>query len=202
MKIICLALLLGLVFSTNASEDSWSAKVEIKISADSELKSEIESYVKRELRDLHDISLTEDSTAADYRISIVAIPLQSKSGIQTGYALSTVITCPLKGETMMWVIFASGGDTNKLPGLSTNFTEYVTIEDHNLLITDPDHLKSTCEKLVANMDADCFEPARQSYDRMMTMIEDFKKHTQMTRSNVLEQSFIPPKTNEIITNSP
>ena len=164
-----------------AADSPWSASVVVKVSAQSELTSQIESYVKRELRALHDVSLTEDQEHADYCISIVALQLSNRASDNAGYAISTVVSSPFKSETLSLIVSAAGGNTNLLSAYSTNSTGLVTIQGHDLRIAPPNKLKRTCEELVAHIDSEYFEPDRQSFARMKAMLKQFRNPPSSTR---------------------
>ena len=160
----------------------WSASVAVKVSAQPELKSQVESYMKRELRALRDVSLVEDQDHADYCISIVAIQLSNRTSSNLGYALSTVVSTPFQAETFSLIVSAAGGNTNMLSTWSTNSTALVTIHGHLVRIAPQDGLKRTCEELAAHIDSEYFEHDRQFDAKMKAMFQQLRNAPRSTNS--------------------
>jgi len=203
--ILCCVFLTSSVVLSEGDESAWSAKVSVGISAPPALASEIESYVKRELRGLHDVSIEADlSSSPDYLVEIVAVELENKAGTPTGYALSTVVVSPLSSDYISLVVSTCGGNTNAYPGLIKSFSKYSMAEKHDLRITDLDGLKTACEKIVAAIDSDCFETARKNQAQIMAFLKKINK-SEPAKTNApyqLTKPFVSPKSDETITNSP
>ena len=131
-------------------------RVQVRVSED--LKTEAESYIKRELRSLGDVEVTD--MLAHYELSVIILEHISKSsGTKTGQ-----ISCSFLGVKRFDVL----GLTSKLP--SEQFSDvFVATSDlyyyPNLFVLiingERTKLKQLCQEIVANFDTKLLEPDRQ-----------------------------------------
>ena len=74
-------------------QSKFACRVRLDITGDDKIKSEISSYISRELRSLGDVTITTGERNLD--IEIVALQMQSQGQLNVGYAFSVVVSEPL-----------------------------------------------------------------------------------------------------------
>ena len=151
-----IALLILVSFCAPAAEPKWQGRVQVNVSGDSKTDTEVSSFVKRELRALGDVTVTD--TTPDYVIEIVAYSTALTTGRVVGYNLSYVVCRPFSTNYFQYLL-PPEVDTKLLQSLCTN---YVSIQDHQLL-GGPD-LRALCTKLVASFDSHCLDSDRRSFE--------------------------------------
>jgi hypothetical protein len=82
---LAITLLFVLLLSFSAFGQAKRYEVGISVSGSTDSKSEVESFLKRELRSLGDVDIVE---TGDFTIFVSAIKLQLKSGSYTGFSVS------------------------------------------------------------------------------------------------------------------
>lgn len=163
------AIILILVFGNTARAESgganqFSAKVQVSVSADDNIKGQVESYIKRELRSLQDVTLVDEG--ADWELSIVAMEVSTKSGYKSGVILSVVILSPFNNQML------SGMLQEKYKEFVTNLTKGLYwYPGHWLRIDSNDQLRSLCVELVADFDSKKLEESRKQHREIMKIIE-------------------------------
>ena len=161
-----------------ASAERFSVRVRVEVEADESIKSRILSYVKRELRSLSDVVLTDDNPK--YRIEIVGIEEKTVGGLKSGISLSFIIAEQLDNNLMENLLsrcilvetrreieqesksFAENlADALKLrKTLVDSFRGYVKIRLHSLRTGPPDALREFLEEYVAKFDTEVLEEDR------------------------------------------
>ena len=76
------------VFIGQAADIRYKVYVSVTCPEDANTKASIESYVKRELRGLHDVDIMTEREEAQYFLTIAAVKTNNVSGHHTGYAFS------------------------------------------------------------------------------------------------------------------
>ncbi|NVM55777.1 MAG: hypothetical protein HWN66_18905 [Candidatus Helarchaeota archaeon] len=151
----------------------FSARVKVDVTADENISSRIESYIKRELRSLQDITIVEDN--ANFRLSVIALELKTISGEKTGgIALSTVILSPVDVSLMV----------NLLKVYDVIYPEKIVqaeemigtwepcrFLDFSLQTGSAKDLKRLCEGVVADFDSEFLEIGRKTYQELKDKLE-------------------------------
>jgi hypothetical protein len=100
LKSLVAALWLALVilFSNEAAAaDDSRFRIAVDVSCDdAALRSQLTSFVNRELRALRDVDITDSSP--NYKVSMVAIAVALRSGYNAGNAVSVVFTSPVTSQ--------------------------------------------------------------------------------------------------------
>ncbi|MCI0666167.1 MAG: hypothetical protein L0220_34370 [Acidobacteria bacterium] len=92
LPLIALALIVLCSVSVYAQQqDKHTFRIALNVSADDEIKSDVISYVSRELRSLVDVEIVGEDSEPRYLVSIVAMTSTSTSGREFGYALSLTV---------------------------------------------------------------------------------------------------------------
>ena len=135
------------------------------------VSNEINSYIKRELRDLKDVSMV-DSEDATIILEIVSLETRNEAGTKTGYALSIVITSRYpKG---FWSNFGaatshplSSQDVGALQSLTDDL---VRVEDHEIRTLPRDQLKMVCQGIAARLDSELLEKRRLAISKFNDLV--------------------------------
>jgi hypothetical protein len=148
---------------SQANGKTWT--VQLGISANENIKSEITSFLNRELRSLGDINVVESDP--DYIIQVVALETKLQgSTYVNGVAISIVITKPLDVDLLKIAIevLKPKSDTAVESFLDYYFHEfkYERILQQFIQIGPKDNLRSLCESIIATFDSDIMIPARDS----------------------------------------
>lgn len=152
----------------------FTPRVEVRVSADGSPKDLITSYVTRELRDIGGIVIVDSDPL--YSIQIVAVDLQTKSGIKTGYALSSVVFTFLNPQSVC-MLAGVAKDADRTKWLTTFVSGQGQIADHRIQICDTDGLRALCDKLVASFDSEQLEPSRKALQDLQDRMDHPEKQT-------------------------
>ena len=150
-------------------------KVSIEINYDDSktIKSQLESYIKRELRSLGDVEIV-DPGKAKYKIVLVGFnTTYEATGKETGYISLTVIVvskAPYRVHIMEGIAKYLDRyhkdikiDTSKAWNLATELSTspLYYMPSLELLFLDKNNLHQKCKEIVAEFDADKLEPFRK-----------------------------------------
>lgn len=149
--LLTFALLLFFVYSANAQTDKIS--VSVSVTADDPIKSDIESYVKRELRALGDIDLY--ASKPDYEIRLIAI--QPGSAV----AISTLVLQKFDFTVYLNKVLTSKGVDEKTKKDLSFLATKESVEQYFLNSHSINNLSEMCKSIVASIDADTFESERK-----------------------------------------
>jgi hypothetical protein len=75
-----------------AGASAQNARVQLKISADEQLKKELQKYLEDELRALPEVLLAGDSP--DFTISVIALKVVTRASTNVGVTFSVLVTAP------------------------------------------------------------------------------------------------------------
>ena len=169
-------------------EPLTSIHVKVDVSGDKAIKNLVESYIKRELRELSDVSVVESN--ADWIIEIVAAEVENKARMKVGVVLSTVILktvvdqdCEMTATYLAKLGYQLdqklknlrpaksekyGKQIYELSAISWNLLNIALglihglyeYKDHKLQVGALTDLKHICEKIVADFDTTFLEPQR------------------------------------------
>lgn len=149
---LAFVLLMLFVFSVNAQTSKIS--VEVSVTAENSIKSDIESYIKRELRALNDIDLY--ATKPEYEIQLIAITPGN------AVAISVIVIDKLDLTKYLNNTLSSKGiDAKTTKDLVNTFAVKESVTQHFLYSDSVDNLSELCKKIVASIDADTFERERK-----------------------------------------
>ena len=140
------------------------ARVKVDVSTkDALLANSVRSYIKRELRSLHDVQLVDKD--AEWPIDIMALDNRLDTGYTSGSVLSFVFL--LKIDPQWVIVHIPKADEEAKQLVSGALSEAYMGFRHGLFICGPDSesLKSICSKLVADFDTTCLEGARKALRR-------------------------------------
>jgi len=154
-------------------------RVSVGVSAKDDIKSDITSYVSRELRSLSDIVIV-DSTP-QYIISIVGIRAKTEGGRDLGYDLSVTVT-ELNTEEYINALIPEclSKDDWRRSSLSAALAAGEDIKQHFLVVGSD--LRKLSSDLVATIDGEVFEQARKSHQSIMDMIQKYNQQQQQKPS--------------------
>ena len=181
ITVVLLALAGSTVFAQE-ERPKFSARVQVSVGskegeiAGSTLETDAASYIKRELRSLGDVVISDQDPR--YYIEVLPMAMTYKSGRPAGsIAISVVVgerlTKTLAGRILKRYLKAEGGvfyDDFLLPLVSI---EYLA-RTHRIYSGGREDLRSLCERLVAAFDSETIEPARVEWQQFV----DFSKEKQ------------------------
>lgn len=147
---------------------AWSGTVSHHLwSVDDEfLRNQIQSYLGRELRELRDISIVDDSAGPDYEIDVVAYRVNNSLGMPIGVAMAVVAFERFKSDFVLRLI--SGRVSDVAYGtISAGLKGKGAIDTFEMQTGSVDDLESICKTMVADIDSKDFDPARRSWNRLM-----------------------------------
>ncbi len=153
-----------LVLVTLSSAQTTKIGVELSISADATIKSDIESYVKREFRALSDIDIY--ATRPDFLIGIVAIKPGSAVAISVVVIEKFDFTAYLTSELRKTNITPAARDS-----LIKTVAKSESIDQHFLYSDSISNLDQLCKRVVAKIDTDSFESERKFLGLAQTYLE-------------------------------
>jgi hypothetical protein len=138
--------------------------VKVSVSADNNIKGQVESYIKRELRSLQDVTLVDEG--ADWELSILAMEISTKDGYKSGVVISAVIL-RLFDNQMISVMLQE-----KYRELGINLTNNLYwYSGHWLRAGSNDKLRSLCVELIAHFDSEELEVGRKLHREVAKTFE-------------------------------
>lgn len=128
---------------------------------DSDIKSQLNSYLSRELRKLENIRVV--SQDANYTIYVTSLETKTKGGLKLGFALSVVVIQNINtGRTLE--IFTDLTKERREALIYLLPKEKLT---HNALYTTSENdLPITCKEIVISIDGAVFESSRKINDEL------------------------------------
>jgi len=151
----------------------YSARVKVNVSADENISSRIESYIKRELRSLQDVTVVEDN--ANYEILIIALEPETISGHKTGgIVLSILILEPIDVATLVNVLKIYNiiyPEKINQAGKIIGAQQPCCVHDFRLQTGPAEDLKRLCEEMVADFDSKFLEYGRKTYQELKDKLE-------------------------------
>lgn len=143
--------------SVNAQQSLRHIPVTLKVTTNDIVKSQIESYTRRALRDLRDVEIVD--TKAQYILQITVTTAKTYGKI-TGYYISCLVLMPCDSFVI----------ENLLPDLDPATRSTVTARLNGTIfylrhwaeIGPPEELKDMMESIVAEFDVGVLEPFRKS----------------------------------------
>lgn len=142
----------------------FSAKVQVSVSAEEAIRGQVESYVKRELRSLRDVTIVDEG--ADWELSILAMEVSTKGGYKSGVIISAVILRPFDNQMVSALLEEKYKETGA--HLTEGLYRY---PDHWLRTGSTDQLRSLCVEIVADFDSQHLEKSRKLYREVRRILE-------------------------------
>lgn len=155
-------------------------RVTLDVSGSELIKSEVTSYISRELRSLTDIVLVDSDP--DLRIEVVALASKDRLGNLLGYTLSIVVAKRLKPAFVRGVIHAFVHKEGERKLMLDLFSSQERLVSHSI-VTGAD-LQGLSKKIVADIDGEVIEAERKEWQ---SIIDDVNKE--------LEKKPLTPNTN-------
>jgi hypothetical protein len=155
----------------------WAGRVEVKVHVDRAeeaeregLKSTVESYLKRELRSLGDVTVvTEAKEDLDWVIWINVAPVRLTNDAPVGYAISmSVLRRPLSGKFVKAWLEPEHVSVKSIETISEALGQVQDFRGSQIYLSAKGDLQETCKRIVDTIDISFFEPGRKS-------IEDFRE---------------------------
>lgn len=134
----------------------FKAKVKLSITADDAIKAEVTSYMARELRELADVTLTDENPS--WELSIIAVETNVKDGQKSGVVISMVVLSRFNPYIFQVMFEKAQADASKkiTAGL-------VSCRDHRLQTGASADLKDICQKFIADFDTTHLSSERKSF---------------------------------------
>lgn len=164
------AVLLVLAAAGGAAEaqEIWSPewrewRVRLRVAASPEIREQVESYFRRELRSLGDVVLVEQYP--DLEVSVVAILTRGPGEEPTGISFSTVFLERHDNRPLLeWLGFLARDEqeTELLRTLARETGGLGRILAHRMKVGPPDSARRLSEEMVIEFDRDHLEPRRRA----------------------------------------
>ena len=151
-----------------SAEDNLEFRVGLFVSAEESIKSQIQSYISRELRALGDIIQSTDNY--EYDMTIIALKVKTKGGQETGVVLSINIHRKFDNQLMSFMFkeeYEKSG-TTWLGGL-------YYYPEHWLRIGSNDDLQPLCKEIITDFDSKILQKKRDDYQKMLDSIKKIKE---------------------------
>jgi hypothetical protein len=167
---VCMVLAHTLTCAQEPKSSKWEARVRLDIDVEpNDFKSELTSYLSRELRALGDITIVQDNPT--YFVHVLGFDTTLRSGARAGYTFAAVGGMLMNREyvlNMGELELKLQGLQGKKPsaafeGFAESISGYRQVLYFQIFTTSVDGLRSTCEKLVAALDTSAFQPRRTSH---------------------------------------
>lgn len=150
------------------SPSKFAATVQLSITCDdASLKSQITSYLSRELRSLGDITIVDEH--ADFVISAIAMTLATEDGSPRGFVIAIRTTKPERTEwwTAGWLKAFLGVETVSKAKLEVLKMLHEN-DEHNLQFTlvkgSLDAVQRHCKQIIADFDTEVLESERKLWN--------------------------------------
>lgn len=161
-------------------------EIYMAVSADNLIESQAKSNLSRLLREFSDVTIT-DAYDCDYEVRIILIENSNKSGYKTGYTASINILKPLTptdftfpiaqrltnetttDEDDFFQVFQNKQkiDTSYIyHGIADKIYQQGVYQPVNSFLFVDDDLRSLCERIIAEIDTEIFEPDRIAHDKI------------------------------------
>jgi hypothetical protein len=152
----------------------FSARVQVTVEADEPIKSDISSFISRELRSLHDVIITDSKP--EYLIRIVAAELTSQGDqYKPGVVLSVIFTEPFPFYLLRSFMSQQKIDEAAINSLESYYSKQEVYKGQRLQAGPVYTLHKICEQIVNNFDSEYLEPARKGHQTATEIYKKIKK---------------------------
>jgi len=162
---------------TKLEAPKFSARVQVDLQCGDEImRSDMSSYINRELRSLGDVTVVD--TEPQWTLHIIAYEMKTKGGQPTGVAVSLVVTSSGKqfAEDVADVLKRAGAAETTIKLVTEDISSMVRYGDHLLQTGLRSGLKGICESNVSTFDSRTLEPARKFSQRRQDILQQFEKY--------------------------
>ncbi len=167
-KIRALALFVLTTTCVAQETPKFNPTIAVNVSANDAIKGEITSFISRELRQLGDVTVTDQDPT--WELQIVGMEAYLKSGPKSGFVISVVIFQHFKGS-----IFDILPDKKQAEGLKKFTAGLVSYPDHWIRSGSTDELKQVCQGIVADFDAKHLDPSRSQFKAFLKQVEGMRQ---------------------------
>ena len=138
---------------------------------DKALNDNVTSFLSRELRSLKDVELVRrDDPQVEFVISVAGMPLVTKGGTTTGFALSVTVYSPMT-QSALDIVLSNKANPGNIKELSEIFLPYVRIQSNDVYVGGTDDIRKQCEMIVVSFDRKVLQAARDSYARYLKTLK-------------------------------
>jgi len=171
MRLVVIIFVMSVTSLSFAQTDSIFVKV--TINASESIQAEVESYIKRELRTVGDVTIVDearllkriDRPSMFESLSICMLPINNKAGNMTGYVASILYS-------IYFDIYNDSSDKIKRKiEMDERYRFMERFPSHSVSIYDT-NLKAFCQKIVADFDTEVLEKDRKISQQIREFIED------------------------------
>jgi hypothetical protein len=161
-------------FSQEKDIEKLSIRVKLACSAQDNIRGEVESYLRRELRSLNDVILVDENP--DLEVRIIAMEQKTTDGIKVGLVFSVVVLEPMADTIKFWVMSQGKIAYDKLAFMDKlkDDLRIYAYKAHWVRTGPIEELRSICQKIVARFDIDHLEEARKSHQQFIDYLKDSK----------------------------
>ena len=188
MKLLLIVFLASAVTNVAYGEES-ALNVYVDVSGKNE--SVIFSYITRELRDLSDVKVVSEESAATYSIRVVTTRIEV-GGDFKGYSISWVAARRFDKEMIIGLVDlvdATNAEWLKSIKDYVAATDAVDLMQHIVVTVPAKYLKGKCEELVAEFDSEVLESMRQAkeeFERKKQQKEELRKKIKKAKKQAEE----------------
>lgn len=140
---------------------------------------EVESFLKRELRSLGDIEIVGPSDYSDHSISVVSVKVSVGTDNEVGISLAILVHKPVFNFLPKFLVDTSVPDSTMAELIKESIVseteDAVIIDRFSNWIVGRDELQERIQTLVAEIDIETFEPARE---RIRKSLREVSKRSQ------------------------
>lgn len=159
-------ILAGFLFSiffvvSTYGQEKYSATVKLSVGGAESLKSQIQSYVARELRSLGDVTIVDERP--NWVLRIMTFESQSVRGQSLGYTYSYVIT---SGVQTTYLDGYAKCDANTKEALRTVLTDAEKFQAFRIGTAGQGDLQNIAKKIVAEFDVGFLELDRKEWQKV------------------------------------
>ena len=147
----------GALFDAGAVERS-PVRVKLLIQADKEMQTAVENHLRRELRNIENVSLVQDQ--ADFEIRVIVMGSAGKEGAISGVAFSTVFLTPyLRSKIPAFYAQRCRGGEEGIKA-SAELAGAQIYRDHLLQVGSGKDIEEICRDIVGNFKENFLETSR------------------------------------------
>lgn len=165
------------VAQTPQAPPKYSATVQLVVKSDDDaLRSQVTSFLSRELRSLGDITIVDEKPF--FLINVLVYKTHDMGGATIGFAMATHISRPLNASVLTdcahfpAACLAGRVDDLRLQVLKVFIGDAAVTRDFDLTIGPLDQVQQTCQAIVADFDTKIVDEFRKLLSQM---IETYQK---------------------------
>jgi hypothetical protein len=188
-----LLILLCCLTAISVEAQNTVTTVDIDIFANKEIENKINSYIKRELRDLKDVRIVDEK--GRYTLKITAMQLERSDGKPLGIAISymfcTNFTFDIFKQLKPYKL-----DQKLEMDMSLYDNQLCFKTGLNMVSGGSDDIKELCENIIIDFDAEHLESSRKSAARANKISKDILKELENKSLKLDQQNKVRKEPNE------